>query len=58
MTLRNWILKNCGGRYSVLVLLLFLMICATFLSTTTLNLMAITAKVKAGEPVLEFRSYC
>ena len=58
MTLRNWILKKSGDRYSVLVLLLFLMICCTFFSTTTLNLMDITTKMKAGEPVLEFRSYC
>ena len=58
MKLRDWILNKSGGSYSILVLLLFLMILTTFVSTSTLNLIAITGKVQAGEPVLVFKSYC
>jgi len=41
-----------------MVLLLLLIILTTFTSTSTLNLLDILSKIEAGEPVLDFRSYC
>ena len=56
--MRDWMISKSGGRYSNLVLMLLLVILVTFVSTSTLNLIAISGKMQAGEPVLEFRSYC
>jgi len=58
MKMREWMINKSGGRYSNLVLMLLVMILVTFVSTSTLNLIAILGKIEAGEPVLEFRSYC
>ena len=58
MRLQGDILRKSGGRYSILVLILFIMILVTFVATTTLNLVTISEKAKAGLPLFEFKSYC
>ena len=58
MRLQADILRKTGGRYSILVLILFIMILVTFVATTSLNLVTISEKASAGLPVLKFKSYC
>jgi len=58
MRLQADILRKTGGRYSILVLILFIMILVTFVATTSLNMVTISEKANAGLPVLKFKSYC
>ena len=58
MRCQGEILRKSGGRYSILVLMLFVMVLVTFVGTTALNLVTITEKAKAGLPILKFKSYC
>jgi len=42
----------------MMVLILFILILATFLSSTTMNILQIMEKHEANKPIFSFNSYC
>ncbi len=55
---RDVIIEKQQGRSAILVLLLFLMIVATFISTTSISLNQFIQKQQASQKIFQFKSYC